>query len=95
MTDPIYFDFQATTPTDPRVLDAMLPYFGSKFGNPHSTSHSRGIEAAEAVEKARAQIAKAINADSREIIFTSGATEANNLAILVPPLSGKIISLGF
>jgi cysteine desulfurase len=81
MTDPIYFDFQATTPTDPRVLDAMLPYFGSKFGNPHSTSHSRGIEAAEAVEKARAQIAKAINADSREIIFTSGATEANNLAI--------------
>lgn len=77
----IYLDYQATTPTDPRVVEAMLPWFGERFGNPHSESHAYGWDAEEAVERARGEVAAILNADPREIVFTSGATESNNIAV--------------
>ena len=78
---PIYMDYGATTPVDPRVVDAMIPWLREHFGNPASRSHAWGWEAEEAVERARCQVADLIGADPREIVWTSGATESNNLAI--------------
>jgi cysteine desulfurase len=81
MPKPIYLDYHATTPVDPRVLDAMLPYFTERFGNPASRQHLYGWEARDAVEASRGQVAALINAAANEIVFTSGASESNNLAI--------------
>ena len=78
---PLYLDMQSTTPVDPRVLDAMLPFFVDHYGNPHSRTHMYGWEAEAAIEDARAQLADLIHANPKEIIFTSGATESNNMAI--------------
>lgn len=81
MQHPVYLDYASTTPVDPRVRDAMLPWLTEKFGNPASTTHSYGWEAEEAVEAAREQVALLVGAEAREIVFTSGATESNNLAL--------------
>ncbi|KZS89990.1 cysteine desulfurase [Sistotremastrum niveocremeum HHB9708] len=78
---PIYLDMQATTPLDPRVLDAMLPYYTDMYGNPHSRTHAYGWEAEKAVDEARQYVADLIGADQKDIVFTSGATESNNMAI--------------
>jgi cysteine desulfurase len=82
MPRPIYLDHHATTPVDPRVVEAMQPFFGVQFGNPHSVEHSFGWEAERAVEAARLEVAQLVGGHPGEIVFTSGATEANNLAIL-------------
>src|SRR3954453_2178702 len=79
--NPIYLDYQASTPGDQRVLDAMLPWLHQQFGNASSVQHEFGRRAASAVETARGQVAQLLGAQAREIVFTSGATEANNLAI--------------
>lgn len=81
MPQPIYLDFQSTTPTDPRVIDAMIPYWKKRFGNPHSQTHRYGHEAKDAVELARNQVADLIGADPDEIYFTSGSTESNNIVV--------------
>ena len=84
MTDrdkPIYLDYSATTPVDPRVAEKMIPWLTEHFGNPASRSHAYGWEAEEAVENARAEVARLVNCDAKEIVWTSGATESNNLAI--------------
>ena len=78
---PVYLDYSATTPVDPRVVDKMVPYLNEKFGNPASRSHAYGWAAEEAVEEARAQVAALVNCDAKEIVFTSGATESINLAL--------------
>ncbi|MFN7668572.1 MAG: aminotransferase class V-fold PLP-dependent enzyme, partial [Burkholderiales bacterium] len=78
---PVYMDYSATTPTDPRVVDKMIPFLRESWGNPASRSHPYGWEAEKAVEQARQQVAALVGADPREIIWTSGATESNNLAI--------------
>ncbi|ANZ74567.1 BA75_00026T0 [Komagataella pastoris] len=80
-TRPIYLDMQATTPTDPRVLDKMLEFYTGLYGNPHSSTHSYGWETEKEIEKARKHIADVIGADPKEIVFTSGATESNNMSV--------------
>jgi cysteine desulfurase len=78
---PIYLDMQATTPLDPRVLDAMLPFYSGLYGNPHSRTHAYGWETDKAIETARGHVASLIGADPKEIIWTSGATESNNMSV--------------
>src|ERR1700722_2636556 len=78
---PVYLDNQATTRCDPRVLDVMLPWFTEQYGNPHSVEHVMGRAAEAAVETARGHVASLLGADPREVVFTSGATESNNIAI--------------
>jgi cysteine desulfurase len=86
---PVYLDYHATTPVDPRVVQAMLPYFTERFGNPSSRTHRVGWEAAEAVDRARAEVARLVGARPREVVFTSGATESNNLAIKGAVAAGR------
>jgi cysteine desulfurase len=89
MNTPIYLDNSATTPIDPAVLDAMLPFLRGEFGNPASGTHAYGRNASRAVEQARAEVAKLVGAEPRDIVWTSGATESNNLAIKGAALAGQ------
>jgi cysteine desulfurase len=91
---PIYLDYNATTPVDPRVLEAMLPYFRGRFGNAASRHHSLGCDAAQAVENAREQVALVLGADPREIVWTSGATESDNLALKGVAFSPAYVNQG-
>lgn len=86
---PIYLDMQSTTPVDPRVTDAMMPYLTSQYGNPHSRTHAYGWEAEKAADESRKHIASLIGADAKEIIFTSGATESNNMVVKGVPMFYK------
>ena len=92
----IYFDYAATTPVDKKVIEAMSPYFSEKFGNPGSL-HSFGQDALKAVDESREKIAKALNADFREIIFTGSATEANNLALrgIIKSIKYQVLSIKY
>ena len=95
---PIYMDYHATTPADPRVVEAMVPFFTQHFGNPASRNHAFGWEAEEAVDEARKNVADLIGASAKEVIFTSGATEANHLAIAgvaaaAPPDRRHVVTL--
>ena len=92
----VYADYQATTPADPRVIEAMAPFWHDTFGNPHSAEHSVGWHAARAVQEAATAVGALIDADAEEIIFTSGATEANNLALFglaigAPPSRNRLL----
>ncbi|SFB87023.1 cysteine desulfurase [Marinospirillum celere] len=87
--EPIYFDYQATTPVDPRVFEAMKPYYKEEFGNPHSDEHSLGWNAAKAVTRAKEQVASLINALPEEVLFTSGATESNNHVFAATMMANK------
>ncbi len=96
--NPIYLDSHATTPVDPRVLEAMLPFFTEQFGNASSRNHPFGWSAARAVERAREQVAALIGARFRDVVFTSGATESNNLAIkgaaaVAPPDRRHVVAI--
>jgi cysteine desulfurase len=88
----VYLDHHATTPVDPAVVEAMLPYFSERFGNPSSKHHAFGQEAANAVEEARAEVAALVGADARDIVFTSGATESDNLAIRGLVTEGHVVT---
>ena len=94
-TKQIYLDYQATTPVAREVVDAMLPYFTENFGNPHSTQHEIGRKSNEAIENARSQVAKLINAEPHEIVFTSGATELINKKSKNLSVNSKIYGVSY
>ena len=92
---PIYLDYSATTPVDPRVAQKMIPYLTEHFGNPASRSHAYGWEAEQAVEAARGEVAALVNCDSKELVWTSGATESINLALKGAADRAQAVAMGF